>query len=257
MIQWNLWMRLTPAAMKRARMMSAPRIPQNNTLCWWIAGTWKKRKIKRKTKRLSTLSESSMTYPVTNSSAGVRPCQKKITTAKIAARAIHAPLQANASRNFTVWARRWNTPRSSPSMERTKRVNTIQNSNNQRPRVREFAPLWGGHSCPPPLSLTLYPNLAFSPGKSTNQNLKSNSKIKFKGGGHECPPHTSIGSALSLFVRAYHFPSRPTCRRSSTGLPDGFREESVQSGRDGGAGREARERWRGRWSRRWLRPPVF
>ncbi len=71
-------MRPTPAAMKIARMMSAPRIPQNRTLCWWIGGTWKKRKIRRKTKRLSTLSESSMTYPVTNSSAGVRPCQKKI-----------------------------------------------------------------------------------------------------------------------------------------------------------------------------------
>ena len=69
-------------------MMSAPRIPQNRTLCWWPAGTWKKRKISRKTKRLSTLRESSMTYPVTNSSAGVRPCQKKTTTAKMTARAI-------------------------------------------------------------------------------------------------------------------------------------------------------------------------
>src|SRR5271156_3787788 len=77
-----------------------------------------------------------MTYPVTNSSAGMRPCQKKITTAKIAARMIQATLQAKASRKLMVWARRWNTPRSSTSMQRTKRLNRIQNSSNQRPRVK-------------------------------------------------------------------------------------------------------------------------
>ena len=38
MIQWNLWMSPTPAAMKTARMTSAPRIPQNRTLCWWSGG---------------------------------------------------------------------------------------------------------------------------------------------------------------------------------------------------------------------------
>ena len=31
----------TPAAMKIARIISAPRIPQNKTLCWWPGGTWK------------------------------------------------------------------------------------------------------------------------------------------------------------------------------------------------------------------------
>ncbi len=36
MIQWNRWIRPTPATMKIARMISAPRIPQNKTLCWCV-----------------------------------------------------------------------------------------------------------------------------------------------------------------------------------------------------------------------------
>ena len=51
-----------------------------------------------------------------------------------AASAIQATLQNMASRNLTVWERRWNTPRSSTSMARTKRLNKIQNSSNDRPR---------------------------------------------------------------------------------------------------------------------------
>src|SRR6266478_5890142 len=186
MIQWNLSMRVTPAAMKIARMMRAPRIPQNSTLCWWIAGTWKKRKMRRKTNRLSTLSESSMTYPVTNSSAGVRPCQKKMTTAKIAARAIQATLQARASRNFTVWARRWNTPRSRTSMARTKRLNKIHNSSNQRPRVR-FLCVGRTHpstalraSLSAAFDFDFIPKTHFRSWQSTDQNLKSNSKAADK-----------------------------------------------------------------------------
>ena len=41
-----------------------------------------------------------MTYPVTNSSMGVRPCQKKITAAKIAASAIQAKLQSHSFAKF-------------------------------------------------------------------------------------------------------------------------------------------------------------
>src|SRR5438874_4750594 len=84
-------------------------------------------------KRLSTLSESSITYPVTNSSEDVRPCQKKIRMANIAANPIQSALQARASRNLTVWDRRWKTPRSRTNIARTKRLNRIQKSINHLP----------------------------------------------------------------------------------------------------------------------------
>ena len=124
--------------------------PPEQDLVLVVGRHQKKRKIRRKTKRLSTLSESSMTYPVTNSSAGVA-VPEEITTAKMTASAIQTTLQAKASRNFTVWERRWNTPRSKTSMARTKRLNKIQNSSNQCPKVKI---VWGGHSCPPTLTLS-------------------------------------------------------------------------------------------------------
>ncbi len=66
----------------RAHDQRAQNSPEQDLVLVDRGGTWKKRKIRRKTKRLSTLKESSMTYPVTNSSAGVRPCQKKINDGK-------------------------------------------------------------------------------------------------------------------------------------------------------------------------------
>src|SRR6476661_5085912 len=182
MIQWNLWMSPTPAAMNAARMTRAPRIPQNRTLCWWTGGTWKKRKISRKTKRLSTLRESSMTYPVTNSSIGVRPCQKKTATAKMAARAIQTALQSKASRNLTVWGRRWNTPKSSTSIARTKRLNKIQNSSNERPEANCV-----GRTL---LSATLDFDFILNHAAISESNRQNLRQIKFKGGGRECQPYT-------------------------------------------------------------------
>ena len=65
-----------------------------------------KRKISRNTNRLSTLSESSITYPVTNSSEGVRPCQKVDHHRERPRPARSTPaLQMSASRNFTVCVR--------------------------------------------------------------------------------------------------------------------------------------------------------
>jgi hypothetical protein len=58
--------------------------------------------------------------------------------------------------------------------------------------------VWGGHSCPPPLPLTFLCSYresvqqpVFEPGlRSAAPNLKS----KVKGGGQECPPHTTIST---------------------------------------------------------------
>jgi len=52
--------------MNSPRMISAPMIPQNSTRCWYFSGTRKYEKIRTMTKMLSTLSDSSITYPVRN-----------------------------------------------------------------------------------------------------------------------------------------------------------------------------------------------
>jgi len=50
--------------------------------------------------------------------------------------------------------------------------------------------VWSGHSCTLPLillvPLTLTSNLSFA-----SEQVQSNPKVK--GGGQECPPHTSVG----------------------------------------------------------------
>ena len=49
----------TPTAINAPRMSKAPRMPQNNTRCWYAAGTAKNVKIMTMTKMLSTLSDFS------------------------------------------------------------------------------------------------------------------------------------------------------------------------------------------------------
>src|ERR1700680_1607577 len=49
-----------------------------------------------------------------------------------------------------------------------------------------YKTVWGGHPCPPRLIRTLDRRLIYIPHPAG-----SPSKINFKGGGHECPPHTS------------------------------------------------------------------
>src|SRR5271166_5169799 len=49
--------------------------------------------------------------------------------------------------------------------------------------------MWGGHSCPPPLTWIL----------SSENCSASVTKINFKSGGQECPPH--IGSPRNQFER--------------------------------------------------------
>jgi hypothetical protein len=51
----------TPTMMKRARMATAPRMPQNRTRCWNCGGIWKWAKTRMKMNRLSTDSASSST----------------------------------------------------------------------------------------------------------------------------------------------------------------------------------------------------
>src|ERR1700730_11545276 len=77
--------------------------------------------------RLSTLSDSSITYAVTNCSASARPCQNNSSTANAAASAIQTPDQASASRKLTRWERRLRMPRSSTSIATTNRLKRIQN----------------------------------------------------------------------------------------------------------------------------------
>src|SRR5713101_3966574 len=60
--------------------------------------------------------------------------------AKIAASATQTALQMSASRYFTVWVRRWKTPKSSTSIATTKTLNSTQNSINQWPRLRFRSP---------------------------------------------------------------------------------------------------------------------
>jgi hypothetical protein len=57
-----------------------------------------------------------------------------------------------------------------------------------KPLLRFAFFVWGGHSCPPPLTLNwvfvgdLYPAVL----------MTFPNKINFKGGGQECPPHTGL-----------------------------------------------------------------
>ena len=55
-----------------------------------------------------------------------RPCQKKTSPAKAAARPIHIALQASASRERITRPRRWKTRMSSTSMPSAKRLKRIQ-----------------------------------------------------------------------------------------------------------------------------------
>src|SRR6476469_8677069 len=69
-------------------------------------------------------------------------------------------------------------------------------------------PVWGGHSCPPPLKLTLpFSALSFVKGSqarneqslgsvrrdaSTAEQADHERKIQRQSGGQECPPHTNV-----------------------------------------------------------------
>jgi hypothetical protein len=75
---------------------------------------------------LSTLSDSSITYAVTNCSASARPCQNNSSTANAAASAIQIPDQARASRKLIRCERRFNRPRSSASIASTNTLKSIQ-----------------------------------------------------------------------------------------------------------------------------------
>ena len=60
MIHSNLVINATPNKIINALNTIAPRIPQNNTRCWYKGGILKDEKITAITNTLSTLSESSM-----------------------------------------------------------------------------------------------------------------------------------------------------------------------------------------------------
>src|SRR5713101_9496229 len=49
-------------------------------------------------------------------------------------------------------------------------------------------PMWGGHSCPPPLKLILYLAVRF------DERARSFEQIQLKSGGQECPPRAVSGS---------------------------------------------------------------
>src|SRR5690606_27983859 len=57
-------MSATPKTIINARKTTAPKIPQNNTRCWYLAGILNELKITAITKTLSMLNESSKIYPV-------------------------------------------------------------------------------------------------------------------------------------------------------------------------------------------------
>src|SRR4051794_18867324 len=89
----------------------------------------------RNTNRLSTESDSSIRYPVRNSSESsefgralaAMVCPKKYSRiANTPARVTHTAVQASASLNFTTCSLRWNTPRSSASIASTNRLNASQ-----------------------------------------------------------------------------------------------------------------------------------
>ena len=75
MIQAYFAMSAAPSPIMIARMVSAPRMPQKSTLCWYSGGTAKYENSIANTKMLSTLSDFSMTYPVKNSSAFCEPAK--------------------------------------------------------------------------------------------------------------------------------------------------------------------------------------
>jgi len=63
--------------------------------------------------------------------------------------------------------------------------------------------MWGGHSCPPLLTLFLVWVRSADQGQwQENQQNKINNKIKSNGGGQECPPHTSEHSNSQPSMRA-------------------------------------------------------
>ena len=49
--------------------------------------------------------------------------------------------------------------------------------------------VWGGHSCPPPLTLVTDGSGSADPGNTT---------VKVKSGGRECPPHTALLNPAAL-----------------------------------------------------------
>ena len=137
-----------------ARMIKAPRIPQNSTLCWKAGATAKYEKVIAKIKTLSMLRLFSIRYPVKNSSARWSPrsaivapagsmpaamercsisagkkkagfCQ--IQRLKPSAHATQTSVHIIASLKATSCALRWNTPRSSASINTTNALNPNHN----------------------------------------------------------------------------------------------------------------------------------
>ena len=72
--------------MKIARAMSAMMMPTIRTSCWYFRGTANRPMSRMNTKRLSTLSEYSVSQPATNSTAGSCPPTPQITPANTSAR---------------------------------------------------------------------------------------------------------------------------------------------------------------------------
>ena len=96
--KWKARSRPTPATMNRPRITSAPMIPHDSTLRWCAGSTLKYLNSSRKTNRLSTLSDSSIRYPVPNSSAFCGPRQCSTASPNPAASAIQIALNSSASR---------------------------------------------------------------------------------------------------------------------------------------------------------------
>jgi hypothetical protein len=70
--------------------------------------------------------------------------------------------------------------------------------------------VWGGHSCPPPLTLG-FSGLILSQVTEivfTKPEAKSKAKIKskIKGGGQECPPYTGKMPHIQIKSLFYHLP---------------------------------------------------
>jgi hypothetical protein len=72
-IQSNRLMRAAPMPIIAPRITSTPMMPQNSTRCWYFGGTPKYPKMTAITNRLSTLSDSSSTYPVRNTDQASNP----------------------------------------------------------------------------------------------------------------------------------------------------------------------------------------
>jgi hypothetical protein len=109
--------------------------------------------------------------------------------------------------------------------------------------------VWGGHSCPPPLTLTLLSKLSTEP-KSDQRNSKSKAKVKSVG--QECPTHTFFPSHNLLLLPFQRFPDSnrarfaaiDSCRRAA--VPFSSMAVACTSGRASSAGSTSRHE--NRWS---------